>query len=113
MNIGNLNTRCRIDRKSVTQDPVYGTEIVEWVCHAVVWCHVQDELPSKSLESVKNGVTVAVARVRVRMRYRNDIDGSMRLVINRPGRVIYQIVAGPAELGIKEGTELFCERFSS
>lgn len=112
MNAGPLNTRCRIEQKSITQDPVYGTELVTWDTVATVWCNVQDELPSKS-EAVKQGLAVATQRARVRMRYRAGLDASMRLVISRPTEAVYQIVAGPAILGNKDGIELFVEKYSS
>jgi head-tail adaptor len=44
------------------------------------------------------------------MRYRTDIDSAMRIVIDRPGRTVYQVVGGPAVLGNKDGIELFVER---
>lgn len=112
MNLGLLSTRCRIEKKVVTQDADYGTEVITWALQGVAWCNVQDELPSKS-EAVKNGLAIATNRTRVRMRYRSDLDNSMRIVINRPAAQIYQIVSGPAELGNKDGIELFCERYSS
>jgi len=112
VNIGQLNTRCRIEQKSVTQDTDYGTEVVTWPLLAVVWCALQDELPSKS-EAVKSGLAIATNRTRVRMRYRTDLDSSMRLVINRPTPTTYQIIGGPSELGNKDGIELFVERYSS
>ena len=112
MNAGALNTRCRIEQKSVTQDPTYGTELVTWALLATVWCSLQDELPSKS-EAVKQGLALSTQRTRVRMRYRADIDSSMRLVINRPTETVYQIVAGPAVLGNKDALEMFVEKYSS
>lgn len=112
MNLGALNDRCRIEQKSVTQDADYGTEVVTWALLAVVWCAFQDELPSKS-EAVKQGLVTATQRARVRMRYRSDLDSSMRLVINRPTETVYQIVAGPAVLGNKDGIELVVEKYSS
>lgn len=112
MNAGLLNTRCRIEQKSTTQDPVYGTELVTWTALATVWCAVQDELPSKS-EAVKQGLAMSAQRTRVRMRYRTDLDSSMRLVINRPAETVYQIVGGPAVLGNKDGIEMFVEKYSS
>lgn len=112
MNIGTLNTRCRIEQKCVTQDPDYGTEVIEWTTLATTWCALQDELPSRS-EAVKQGLVTAASRTRVRMRYRTDIDSSMRLVINRPAETIYQIIGGPAMLGNKDGIELFVEKYSS
>lgn len=111
MNAGQLNTRCRVEQKSITQDAVYGTELVTWTTLATVWCNVQDELPSKS-EAVRQGLAVATQRARVRMRYRTDIDSSMRVVI-LPGEDVYQIVSGPAVLGNKDGLELFVEKYSS
>jgi head-tail adaptor len=112
MNAGPLNTRCRIEARSVTQDAVYGTELVTWTTLATVWCAVQDELPSKS-EAVKQGLAIASQRMRVRMRYRTGIDSSMRLVISRPTETTYQIVGGPAILGNKDGLELVVEKYSS
>lgn len=112
MKLGTLNTRARIERKVVTTDHDYGTEVVTWAPLAVVWCNVQDELPSRS-EAVKNGLAVSTQRTRVRMRYRSDLDSGMRIVLNRPSPQIYQIVAGPAVLGNKEGIEIFAERYST
>ena len=63
MNLGPLNTRCRIERKVVSQDADYGTEVIAWALLGVAWCNVQDELPSKS-EAVKNGLAIATNRTR-------------------------------------------------
>lgn len=112
MDAGTLRDRARIEYKAVTQDADYGTEVVTWTTLATVWCNVQDELPSKS-EAVKNGLAIAARRTRVRMRFRSDIDSSMRLVISRPSAETYQIVGGPAILGNREGLELLCEKYSS
>lgn len=109
---GSLDTRVAIEYKAVTQDASYGTEVVTWTTLATVWGNVQDELPSKS-EAVKNGLVIATKRARVRLRYRTDIDSSMRLIINRPTAETYQIIGGPAVLGNKEGIELLVERYSS
>jgi SPP1 family predicted phage head-tail adaptor len=109
VNIGKLNTRARIERKSVTQDATYGTETVTWALLATVWCEKQDVLPSKS-EAVKNGIAVALNQSRIRLRYRSDLDSTMRLVI---GGVAHQIIAGPAVIGNKDGIELMVEKASS
>lgn len=112
MNLGLLDTRCRIEQKVVAKENDYGSEVVTWALLAVVWCNLQDELPSRS-EAVKSGLVVSAQRTRVRLRYRNDVDSSMRLVIHRPGAQVYQIVSGPAILGNKEGLEIWAERYSS
>lgn len=112
MNIGPLDKRCRIEQKSITQDSAYGSAVATWSLLAVAHCGVQDVLPSRS-ESVKNGLAVAANQTRVRMRYRSDIDSTMRLIINRPEPIVYQIVAGPAELGNKDGIEMVVEKYST
>lgn len=112
MRAGTLNLRCRIERKSIVQDTDYGTEQIIWVLLAVVWCNVQDVLPSRS-EAVKQGLAMATNQTRVRMRYRTDVDSSMRLVISRPVQTTYQIVAGPAVIGNKELIEFMVEKYSS
>jgi len=97
MRAADLNHRVLIERKVVAQDPSYGTETVTWATVATLWANVQDVLPSRS-EAVNNGLATATSQARVRMRYRTDIDSAMRMTINRPTPVVYQIISGPAEL---------------
>ena len=118
-----LNRRITIERKTTTQDAVYGTPIVTWVplvtevgspaVAAKFWAEVQDVLPSRS-EAVRQGLEVGRNQSRVRMRWRDDIDQSMRMTLHGDSDVIYQIVAGPAEIkGRKNYIEFMVERFSS
>lgn len=104
-----LNHRVLIERQVVTQDPQYGTEAVTWVTVANLWANVQDVLPSRS-EAVKNGLATATSQTRIRMRFRTDIDSSMRMTISRPAPVVYQIISGTAELGRREWMEFVVER---
>ena len=112
MNIGPLDKRCLIERRGTGKDPIYGTPVDAWeeVCKS--WCNLQDELPSRS-EALKNGLNIAAGRTRLRMRYRTDLDSSMRVTLYRPAEQIYQIIGGPAELGAKDGIELLLERYSA
>ena len=112
MNIGFLNTRCRIERKVVTPDSVYGTDVITWTLLGVRWCSVQDVLPSRS-EKVSQGMEVALNGTRLRLNYCTDIDSSMRIIINRPSPTIYQIISGPAILGDKDGVECMIEKVST
>lgn len=107
-----LRWRARVEYKTVTQDSSYGTEVVTWTLLRVIWIELQDVLPSRS-EAVRNGLTVATNQTRARARYCSDIDSTMRLVVNRPDPVTYQIVAGPVELGMKEGIEMMLEKYST
>jgi SPP1 family predicted phage head-tail adaptor len=112
MKIGPLNTRCQIERKVVSGQDAYGNDVFTWELFNTRWCHMQDEMPSRS-ESVRQGLTVSANRTRMRTRYPIDIESSMRVIAYRPDRVVYQIIGGPAILGDKEGVEVMLERVSS
>jgi len=128
MRAGQLDRQITVERKLVTQDPDYGTEIVDWIplvddgsgasppVGEKFWAEVQDVLPSHS-EAVSLGLNVARSLTRIRMRHRDDIDSSMRVRLHGDGDdIIYQIVAGPTVV-VKEGRktliEFMCERYSS
>ena len=106
-----LNKRCRIERPVSTQD-TYGAVVTEWVTLAVVWCEVQDRAPSRD-EQLNQTATVSGVRARVRMRYRSDVDTSVRLVIMRPEQTVWGVVGGPAEIGNRDCIELMCEKVST
>lgn len=126
---GDLDRLVRIERKATAADPEYvapdaqfGTANDVWLPLVVLpgspveaadlWAQILDALPSRS-ESVQQGLEVARNQTRVRMRWRNDVDSSMRIV-ERDGRQrTLQIVGGPAELGRREFMELVCETVTS
>jgi len=104
-----LNRRCRVEYPVETQDAVYGSDVATWALLAVIWCNIQDELPSKT-ESTQNGVVINTKRSRFRARYRTDIDSSMRIICDG---ITYQIVSAAAEIGKKQHMEMMIERYSS
>lgn len=104
-----LNTKCEIQYKSVTQDATYGNESIRWGLKAIVWAELQDILPSRS-ENITNNLDVATNRTRVRMRYRTDIDTTMRFLARG---YTYQFIAGPAMIGRNEYMEFVAERYST
>lgn len=116
-----LDRQILIEYKSATLDPIFGTEVpVAWLPLSTVngvperfWAQVQDALPSRS-EAVTQGLAVARNQTRIRMRWRDDIDSSMRITVFGDTPTVYQIVGGPAEIeGRKERIEMVCERYSS
>jgi len=121
---GRLDRQISIERKQTTQDPVFGTEIVSWVPLVAqagsptiaerFWAEVQDVMPSRT-EVVQQGLTVARSQTRIRFRYRDDVDSSMRILLHGDGDdIALHIVGGPSNVGgRKELTEVVCERFSS
>lgn len=104
-----LDTRIRIERKSVTSDPLYGTEAVTWVEFATVWAEVEDVLPSRA-ERLADSIVIANRPARIRMRYLAGTTPDMRVII---GDRTLHIVSGPAEIGRRVGTELIVEQHSS
>jgi head-tail adaptor len=104
-----LSKRCRIEYKSVTDEATYGTESITWMPLAVVWCEVQDVLPSRS-ETQEDGIDIAKQPARWRARHRTDIDSSMRIVIDG---AVYQIVSGPASIDNKKYIECMIEKYST
>ena len=120
---GKFDRQISIERKQVTLDPVYGTELVTWIPLVAeagsptvavrFWAEVQDALPSKA-EAVTQGLTVARNQTRIRMRWRDDIDSSMRVTVHGDSDVLYQIVGGPADIdGRKSQIEMVLEKYSS
>lgn len=104
-------------------DPDYGTPIASWVPLVALpgqptvaerfRAEVQDVPPGRS-EAVQLGLSVARNQTRVRIRWRDDIDSSMRVTVHGNSDVIYQIVGGPAEVeGRQELTEMICERYTA
>lgn len=123
MRSGQLNREISVYRKSVTQEQVYGTQVVVWVPLVAApgspvlperfAAEVQDVLPSRS-ESVRQGLALARNQVRLRMRWRNDIDSSMKIIVHGDTDVEYQIVGGPAEIGGRRVMlEMMLERYTS
>lgn len=108
MNV-DLNRRCRIEYPVKGKDQVHGSATTTWTLKAVLWCNIQDVLPSRS-EAIKNGLAVGAKQSRLRIRYRKDLDSSMRVVLDG---VIYQIISDFAELGKKEYAEAMIEKYTS
>lgn len=113
MNAGQLDRRITIESKVTRVDPDYGTETVAWETFAGrISAQVQDVLPSKS-ESAADGLVIATRPARVRIRYMSGITSDMRLIVHGATDRLMQIVAGPAELGRREGIELVATEYST
>ncbi len=126
MRAGSLDHQITINKKL---DPPnrnsFNEAVVEWVPLVAVpgspvigerwWAEVQDTLPSRS-ESVRNGLDVARDQTRIRMRYRNDIDSSMQVIVHGDTDLAYRIISGPVVVtsaGRKKMIEMMVERFST
>ena len=106
---GSLDRRITFEARQEAQSGPYNRVAVTWVPQATVWAQVQDVLPSKA-ESVDNSLSMANRPCRIRIRWREDITGTMR--IDYEGRKL-RIISGPVELGRREGMELMAEELST
>ena len=79
-----FNQRCRIEQKSVTIDPHYGTEIVAWVLFAVRWCNVADVTPSRD-ESVVNRMAQSSIKTMITLRSGGFLDAPLASPAVRAG----------------------------
>lgn len=115
MQAGKLSRRITIQVNTPTLDTNYGTEVDSWGTYngaARIPAEIQDALPSKS-ESTKDSIRVATQPARVRIRYRTGVTSKMRIIVHGATDTTHQIVAGPAEIGFREGLEFMIERYSS
>jgi head-tail adaptor len=119
---GHYDTQASFERKQVTQDSTYGTEVVAWVPLVAqagsptiaerFWVRALDVLQGRS-ESLKMDVALSSGRVTIRMRYRGDITSAMRVTLHRDTDQVYQIITDPAMIGRKEELEIQLEKFTS
>lgn len=112
MNIASLDRRITIQKKSVTRDPDYNTEIITWVKHASVAANIQDVWPSKA-ESADNNIQINSGRTRIRIRYLSTVTSDMRIMLTDRSNKILQIIGGPAEMGRRDGMEIMAEAYTT
>jgi SPP1 family predicted phage head-tail adaptor len=112
MRAGNMRSRIRIEYKSSTVDPNYGTKTETWLSLAEVWAEVEDILQGKS-ETTTNGLRIASDQVRIKIRYREDITPAMRIVELNGMKRTLSITSGPSMTKWREELEMMTEGYSS
>lgn len=111
MQIGKLDKFVRIEQKSVTKDPDYGSDVVAWATYKECWAQITD-ITTRSQESTNSDLRLLKRPCKVVVRYDDGIDSTMRVVmLDRSDRVL-QIISKPAELGRKEAMEFMAEDYS-
>lgn len=119
MNASEFNRQITIEKKVITgKDSVYGTDIVGWarlLDQTVLGrCWAKIEESTQRSEMTVGGLVLAKNQMRVTIRYRGDVDSSMRVTLHGETDVVYQIVGGPSIVGgRKRYLELICEKYSS
>lgn len=110
MKAGDFDRKVKILSEVEVTDETYGSAVTsDWVEVATVWAQVQDVLPSRA-GRMAEGINIDRRPTRIRMRYRTDISMANRIELE--GRQM-RIIAGPAEIGRREGIELIAEHLST
>ena len=76
MQAGRLNRRVTVERRTVVEDPL-GGGAVTWVPLATLWANFRNASGS---EAIRNDAPVGITKASVRIRYREDIDPTCRLI---------------------------------
>ena len=74
---GALRHKVQLKAKQITQDPVTGEMVDSWVTVAQPWAEI---VPMSGREFMAAGAEQSEVRGRIVMRYREDVDASMRVV---------------------------------
>lgn len=114
MRAGLLDRRVRIDQKSVARNSDFGSEVVTWTPLATVWAQVieQPENGPSGGERVQQNLRTYARRSTLRIRYRNDLNTDMRVVLlDRSSRALR--IVGMTEAMRRQVLELTCEDYSA
>lgn len=113
MQAGRFDRRVLIESRGTGTDTTYGTPDGTWDRVDEVWAEVQDVRPGRA-ETMPQGLALARNLVKVRMRFRTDLDSSMRFTVRGDVDRVLQVIGGPAAIGgRKDGIEFLCEAVSA
>lgn len=102
LNAGDLNQRITLQRPSAAKDAL-GQRVESWADVATVWA---EAVPLRGREFFAAGAMQSEAVVRFRIRWRADVDGTLRVLWRG---VPHAIVAEPMDVkGGKHTLELMC-----
>lgn len=102
MKAGKLNRRIRIERPGTVPDAL-GQPIPGWSLVAEVWANIRH---LNGIETLKADQPKSVVKASIRIRYRTDIDASMRVVY---GSAVYDIQAVLPDEEDRDRLDLACE----
>ena len=104
MRAGELNTRVTVQRKVKTAD-TSGVTVWDWQDVMQLWANVRHV---SGLAKLKADQEISVVRASVRIRFRRDIDHTMRLKL--PNGAVYDIKALLPDEENRRFVDLVCEK---
>lgn len=106
-NAGLMDRQVVIQKRTVSRDGTLGSQAVAWSTLDTVWAQVV-ESSTASDEAMRAGVQTFARPSKVRIRWRADVDTTMRISHN--GQLLQ--ILGIAELGRRQGLELACKEWA-
>jgi SPP1 family predicted phage head-tail adaptor len=103
---GARTRRITIQKYGAAKDTA-GQPIKAWTDVAVVWANVKSQTGMGVVTGEQNGVEASVTRYSFRIRYRQGLDASMRVLL---GGVPYDITSVQMDEAGREWTDLVCNR---
>ena len=102
MQAGRLNRRCTLQSPSQSVDAI-GQPTPGWTDVATVWANIKVE---KGMEHIRASADASTVPVSIRVRYRTDLDASMRVV---HGSTVYAVKAVMPDVAGRQFTDMVCE----
>ena len=99
-----LDRIVELQSRTVTRDPIYGSEIVSWSEIDKVWANVHQTGVSENFENDANR-KIALRNSTFRIRWRDDVQETSRVVYDG----FPWDIKGIAELGRRRELELICQ----
>lgn len=103
---GSLNRQITIQKPGAGKDPA-GQPMKAWVDVATVWANVKSQTGMGVVTGEQSGVEASVTRYSFRIRYRQGLDASMRVLM---GSTVYDITSVQMDESAREWTDLVCNR---
>lgn len=104
---GELDRKVRIETPTA-DNSFSGAGSGTWTKLDDIWASVRDVMPARG-EQLRDGARVATARAKVRLYWRPDLTSACRFVA---GDRVMEIVAGPVEIGRRQGFECIVEDYT-
>ena len=101
MRIGTLDRRVEIQSLTTAKDE-WNYDVTTWATLAEVWASRRDRSSGEVTEVMK---TVQLNRTEWTVRYRSDVDTTMRIMHDN----VYYYIVGVVQIGRKEGLLLITE----
>lgn len=86
LDAGTLNRRVSLQRKVSAQDQTTEAQVETWVEVAKVWANVRY---LNGTETIKAATPTSIAKASIRIRFRDDIEDSWRVVRTSNGKTTY------------------------